>query len=304
MAMFVRPNMFRMSFQNLTHPQTLWFMQAHLNDLATADKDSRSFTICQRVLLRCHEIIFEDTPKLESGPYSTMKVKSRKLQRRRRVKHHIEPALVGIGCVLAGAPGMPTLTEIMGQAALEQGRAEETVQHYRSLEVEDDEDDDGVVGPSLPRKPDDTEGDYEYREDDEESGNEDTAEGMQMERSNSAHEQNPNIPLAAGAVSRSRSQRLTEASQTTPSFSRVSAEIRRSEAADDPFGQLDGPAMPVLPSYSTPAVPIARRSRQSHSGNVIDDVLRSYDAEAQRALLQSHYCRSEVYGDSKSLNPL
>ena len=126
-------------------------MQAHLNDLATTDKDSKSFTICQRVILRCHEIIFEDTPGLVSGPYATIKVKSRKLARRKRVKHHVEPTLVGIGCVLAGAPGMPKLTEIMGHAALEQGRAEDTEQHYRSLEVHDDDEGETTAADELLR---------------------------------------------------------------------------------------------------------------------------------------------------------
>lgn len=221
-----------------------------------------------------------------------MKVKSRKLLRRKHVKHHVEPALVGIGCVLAGVPGMPKLTEFMGHAALEQGRAEETQQHYRSLEVQDD--DDGAAEPSPPRI---EATDEEDQEDEDESGTEEVSDTRDSNRSQPQPptlERDRKPSLAANVISRSHSKRLAEAAQTTPSFSRTSAEVRRSEAADDPFGQLDGPLTFVLPSQSTPAVPISKSIRQSGSGNVVDDVLRSYDADSQRHLLQSHYCRSEV----------
>ena len=33
----------------------------------------------------------------------------------------LEPALVGMSCMLVGAPGMPPLTEMTGKVALEQG---------------------------------------------------------------------------------------------------------------------------------------------------------------------------------------
>ena len=255
-------------------------MQAHLNDLAMTDKDSKSFTICQRVLLRCHEIIFEDTPGIVSGPYSTIKVKCRKLQRRKRVKHHVEPALVGIGCMFAGVPGMPRLTEVVGHSALEQGRAEDNEQHYRSLEEQDD-DGDVVAGPSrLQRRAVvDPETVDEDQDDDDELGNDGESEGRESRQQ--SLERSRKLSLAATAISRSHSQKLAEAARTTPSFSRMSSDVRHSEASDDPFGQLDGSSMINLPSRSTPAILVSKSPRKSGSGNVVDDVLRSYDLESQ-----------------------
>ena len=114
-------------------------MQAHLRDLSLSRKDSKSFKICQRVLHRCHEIIFDDVPGLTTGPYASIKVPSKNLPSRRRVKHHIHPAVIGMSVLLAGSPGMPTLAGIVGPVAIEQGRESDDVTLLRSVEqrVED-----------------------------------------------------------------------------------------------------------------------------------------------------------------------
>ena len=121
-------------------------MQAHLKDLA-ANKDTRSFSVCQRVLHRCHEIIFEDSPGLVSGPYSSMKVRSRKHIHRNRVKHHVEPALVGMSCLLAGVPGLPQVAKVVGRVAIEQGREEDVENNIRSLDFQTE--DSPIPSPSL-----------------------------------------------------------------------------------------------------------------------------------------------------------
>jgi hypothetical protein len=41
---------------------------------------------------------------------------------RKKVKTHVSSALVGIGTVYGGAPGLPLLTQIIGDTAVEQGR--------------------------------------------------------------------------------------------------------------------------------------------------------------------------------------
>jgi phosphatidylinositol 4-kinase B len=268
-------------------------MQAHLQDLASSDKDSKSFTICQRVLLRCHEIIFEDTPGLTSGPYGTMKVQSRKLQRRKRVKHHLEPALVGIGCVLAGVPGVPKLTATVGNVALEQGRAEDTEGHIRSLEVDDDWS--PIASPSHIQTIVEPEPDEE-----DDAGDEEHIGTIPEGYISGQSQVRPSVSggkhgiLGFKSFGRSRSQRISEAAQTTPSFRRLSNEMRHSEAADDPFGQLDAPSPPSLPFKSSPSLSSTKNYRQSGSGGVVEDILREYDPKARKELLQSHYCRSEV----------
>ncbi|OBZ75123.1 hypothetical protein A0H81_04203 [Grifola frondosa] len=54
-------------------------------------------------------------------------------------KTHVQPALVGIGMVWAGVPGMPRLTDIMGQVAIEQGRIDEQGRDIKSFERTEDD---------------------------------------------------------------------------------------------------------------------------------------------------------------------
>ncbi len=135
-------------------PQTFWFMQAALRDLSsTRATNPRPFMICQRILHKCHEIIFADPPEPSASPYKSLPTsptvsavalpsprgphypngRDRQSRMRatsnfaarlaRRVNPHMGPAVVGMGIVLAGTPGMPELAQVTGQVALSQGRA-------------------------------------------------------------------------------------------------------------------------------------------------------------------------------------
>jgi len=129
-------------------------MQAALRDLTyTRSTNPRPFMICQRVLHRCHEIIFGDAPdpsqspyqSLPATPYGSAAALSRTITgaagaarlgdaakkaavglrdrcRQPKVNAHIPAALVGMGTVLAGAPAMPGLVDMTGQVAVTQGR--------------------------------------------------------------------------------------------------------------------------------------------------------------------------------------
>lgn len=147
---------------------TFWFMQTALRDLsATRQSNPRPFQICQRVLHRCHEIIFGDPPEPSTSPYRSqpttppistvvLGANSKKLgsnsastanknggksagllnrwaststsvyrstqRKKQKVNPHLSPALVGLGVVLASAPGMPKIAEHSGQVAIMQGR--------------------------------------------------------------------------------------------------------------------------------------------------------------------------------------
>ncbi|KAG1715702.1 hypothetical protein ID866_1465 [Astraeus odoratus] len=142
--------------QRSTHiaMMTLWFMQASLRDLS-ASPNSQSFQVCQRTLLKCHEIIFSDLPSPASVPYSALSVPFHSRFSPKKVKPRVEPALVGIGLLLAGAPVMPKLTEIMGEVALQQGRADDDVSDVNTVDPEEGP----ILGASSTSVPDPAEDD-------------------------------------------------------------------------------------------------------------------------------------------------
>lgn len=124
--------------------KTFWFMQAALRDLIpTRTTNPRPFAICQRVLHKCHEIIFGDPPEPSRSPYRSLphsppastvallaspmtnllknKLLDDAARPKVRVNPHVPPALVGMGTVLA-AIGMPGATDMAGTWAVLQGR--------------------------------------------------------------------------------------------------------------------------------------------------------------------------------------
>lgn len=197
-----------------------------------------------------------------------------------RIKHHVEPAIVGLGCVLAGAPGLPVLTKVVGQVALEQGRVEDSETNMRSLESQTDEA--PVPSPSL--------------RDAEELGDEDGDGDGPLTEDTPVEENSLDVDgkgrLRSEALT--QSQKMREAAQTTPSLSRLTSELRRSIAIDDPFGQLDAATTVIQPFQSSPAISNSKKSRQSGSSNLVEALIQEYDIVTQRHLLQAHYCRSEV----------
>lgn len=241
-------------------------MQAYLKDLALAPNHSQAFSTCRRILHRCHEIIFEDVPGFVNGPYSNMKVHSQRYVSRKRVKYNVEPVVIGLACVLAGAPGLPKFTEVMGPVAIEQGR-EEDAEDLRSIQGTNEKD--IVQSPIAQQESPDDDVNEQPTNDDETvlTNNDDEA---------------PRDPKL----------QKHKAAQTTPAFSTVFDGIRRSEAAEDPFGQLDAPTPSRILSRSSPV--IATKTATSGSGNLVDDILRDYDKPMQSRLLRVHYCRSEV----------
>lgn len=259
-------------------------MQAHLRDLALNSQNSKPFTICQRVLHRCHEIIFEDSPGLVKGPYSTIKVQSRKVLQRKRVKPHMQPAIIGMALIIAGAPGLPLLTKVAGEMSVEQGKAADDESNLRSLEPQGDI---GFV-PSPARA---TEANEDEDRDDDEQANgatqprddPDKIDGRVMERESDR--------LLYRVLS--QSQKMQEAAQTTPVLSSTDSP-RISASADDPFGQLDESPTSSQPFQSSPAISNSRKLRRSGSTSLVDAIMQSYDTPTQRRLLQGHYCRSEV----------
>lgn len=264
--------------QTHVYIQTLWFMQSALTDLS-ANRESPSFAICQRVLHKCHEIIFGDHVHPSSSPYSGFILPS--LTRRQKIRHHAEPVFIGIGVILAGAPVMPQLAEITGQVAIEQGRMEEEGDGVRSLEID-------VHGSyytsSSQNSPDDNdEPDSPVRT------SEDNALQVQGQPS-LIRASLSDLPSQPGAL---LSRRQTFGAQTLPALPLHLQTKRKPRLSEDPLGQLEA-LEPIVPYSSTPSLTSAKTPIRSASTHRADLLLERYDSKSQTFLLKGNYLLSEV----------
>lgn len=203
---------------------------------------------------------------------------------RKRVKPHMQPAIIGMALIIAGAPGLPLLTKVAGEMSVEQGKAADDESNLRSLEPQ------GDIG-FVPSPASATEANEDEDRDDDEQANgatrprddPDKIDGRVMERESDR--------LLYRVLS--QSQKMQEAAQTTPVLSSTDSP-RISASADDPFGQLDESPTSSQPFQSSPAISNSRKLRRSGSTSLVDAIMQSYDTPTQRHLLQGHYCRSEV----------
>jgi phosphatidylinositol 4-kinase len=267
-------------------------MQAALQDLAPTQHNTPSFLICQRVLHKCHEIIFGDLPPPATLPYASLNLPFQSRFTRKKVKPHAEPALVGLGLVLAGAPGMPHLTEVMGEVAIEQGRAQDEGQE---IPRPANQDDDVVRGVSSVQSANTTE------EDDNDLEEESTADdptstspeettmtylrGM-SELNTFGHPKPKDGPTGR--------RQTIGAAKTSPALPLHMQSVRKPKLSDDPLGQND-PELPLRstsPYQSTPS--ISSHPNHSSTSSGVDFLLQKYDLQSQSHLLRSQYCGSEV----------
>lgn len=246
-------------------------MQAYVTDLSNK-RDSPSFAICQRVLHKCHEIVFGDQLHASSSPYATFTLPS--FIRRRKIKHHAEPVFVGIGVLLAGAPGMPRLAKFSGEVAIEQGRADEEGEISRGYQSNNDD----LYSPSAAQIQD------------TESDNSDMPPSPEDEIpppfANNNKLQPPPKPIG---------RRRTLGAQTLPALPlHLQNAIRKPKLSEsDPLGQLDDD-QPVLPYKSSPSLPSAKTPQRTASLSRADILLEKYDPQSQMYLLRGHYYLSEV----------
>jgi len=247
--------------------QTLWFMQASLNDVSSR-RDSRSFAVCQRTLLKCHEIIFGDQLLPSTSPYAGSKLPA--WNRRKKINHHIEPVLAGIGMMLAGAPGLPLLTAVTGEVAIEQGRAEE-----------------GDGGRPWERQPEDA----PVRVSAENS--DDDADGDEVDSPASGSLGDKEEVLPAQSSVRLSKKPGPVGAQTLPALPlHLQRQIRKPTISDDPLGQADYDA--PSPSHSSPSLASPRTPVRAIYMTRADSLLERYDTQSQIQLLRGHYYLSEV----------
>ena len=246
-------------------------MQASLNDFSTR-RDSQSFAICQRVLHKCHEIIFGDQPLSSSSPYSEFILPT---YRRLKIKHHAEPVFVGLGVLLAASPAMPQLAQIIGPVAIEQGRADEENDDSRSLES----------GPNSP-----------YIANHSPSIEDDTDDSDSLDE---VEDPLPQPPVKANLASSNPQQvgslvrRRTLGAQTLPALPLHLQNIRDPKLPVDPFGQLN-PDENMMPYQSSPTLVSAHTPSRVAAINRADSLLDKCDTQRQVQLLRSHYYSSEV----------
>ena len=240
-------------------------MQASLKDLSTSPTSS-SFPVCQRVLTRCHEIIFGGLPDPASSPYATLQVPFQSRFVRKKVRPLVQPALVGLGMVLAGAPGLPQLTPIMGHVAVEQGRAAEEGPEISDLERGLSQG--SVTVSNTPSDGDDDDDDLQPPSD---SPQED-------------------VPVLGPGVAKLSRRTTVGPSHTTPAL--PAHLVVKPRLSYDPFGQED-PQPPNSPSHSTPSL-LPTRKHRPNAPSQAETLLQRYDQRSQMHLLRSHFCRSEV----------
>lgn len=276
---------------------TLWFMQAHLKDLSSSMRQNpKSFTVCQSTILQCHEIIFGDLPAPAVMPYSTMEssgISSTSRQIRKKVKSNVAPALVGMGILLAGVPGLPPLTDVMSEVVIEQGRADDDRHENHSIRTGHEDDAPGVLRPSQS-----TENGEEEEQDLQSTDSFEEPVANQADPSElSSTENRPTMSnydrTPSGAITR---RKTIGAAQTSPALPLHMRPDGRPRLSEDPFGQQDEP-LPLhstSPFQSSPSLSAAKASRDMKRSPTSDSLLQKYDLQSQAHLLRSHYCRSEV----------
>ncbi|WVQ68568.1 uncharacterized protein L199_006777 [Kwoniella botswanensis] len=302
---------------------TFWFMQAALRDLTPSRiTNPRPFMICQRILHKCHEIIFGDPPEPSRSPYRSLP-QSPSIGPV-RVNNHIPPALVGMGVILASAPGMSGLVELAGDWAITQGRRprddpERNASGRSMVEV----DQSGGADLSSPNRWNKRNANGTMLADDEDNSEEDEDTNQSQAASTIKRSLSP-LPQSQHPQSMIQLQHHS-GSATTPNLSRSPSPNPllgkgRPRKGSDPFGQLTPsqsqpqsisgssknyihnhtpPKSTHQPFYSVPELPVSR-SASSNRLYPLDRppppeaILATYSIDAQRQLLRSHYCRSEV----------
>ncbi|KAH9997262.1 kinase-like domain-containing protein [Russula vinacea] len=239
---------------------TLWFMQASLRDFSSTNHNPEALLICQRTLLMCQELIFGEIPPPAASAYPGFSRQFLPQFLRKKVKPRLYPAIIGMSVVLAGSPGLPALSRVMGEVAIEQGRLE----RYE---------DDLVRGKAV-------------------SSNEQPIEDDEVD-SPLEDIKDAEVPNTRPNHLMVQLRKMIRAVRTSPDLSFPRKEDRLPRFSDDPLGQLD-PITPPGVTQSVPSLPAVKRSHQPSPSNASEDLLKRYDFGSQIHLLRCHFCRSEI----------
>lgn len=314
---------------------TFWFMQAALHDLTpTRQTNPRPFLICQRVLHRCHEVIFGDPPEPSRSPYrslphsppasSSALLASKSMQALRtgsvpsledasraplRVNPHVPPSLVGMGSMIA-AMGMPGLASLAGEWAVIQGRKTWDEETETRARVEVEKDGGADLNRSHVRRK--TSGVSDSDEEDREKAKRTSHPNSAPPPGRAAH-----LPSSPASHPASTAPDL----RSTPAHTPMRSPLLNSPSpagsprikGEDPFSQQSaGPSTPpphaslATPKHSPFSSVPELSTSHSHHGSALrrlnpndrtptpESLLATYSVDAQRQLLRSHYCRSQI----------
>ncbi len=255
-------------------------MQASLRDFSNANHNPESRLICQRTLLMCHELIFGEIPPPSASAYPGLSFPRFPQFSRKKVKPRLYPALLGMSVVLASSPGLPALSRVMGEVAIEQGRLDQHGEDVKSLERYED---DLVRGRTMssyerPVEGDEVDSPEEDVEDEEAPGDSPASFGGVNFESNIAGRQQ---------------REMNRAVRTSPNLSLLRKEEQPPRFSDDPLGQMD-PTTPPAVTQSVPSLPSISQTHQSSLSNASEVLLNRYDFGSQIHLLRCHFYRSEV----------
>jgi len=256
-------------------------MQASLRDFSNANHNPESRLICQRTLLMCHELIFGEIPPPSGSAYPGLSFPKFPQFLRKKVKPRLHPALLGMSVVLASSPGLPALSRVMGEVAIEQGRLDQQGEDVKSLERYEDDLVRGRAVSPYDRPP--------IEDDEVDSPLEDVKDEESPERAPAPFE---GVNFESSIAGRQQRE-VNRAVCTSPDLSLLRKEERPPRFSDDPLGQLD----PITPPAVTQSVPSLSSIKQTHppnSSNASEFLLNRYDFGSQVHLLRCHFCRSEV----------
>jgi phosphatidylinositol 4-kinase B len=252
-------------------------MQTSLRDFSNANRNPESRLICQRTLLMCHELIFGEIPPPSGSAYPGLSFPKFPQFLRKKVKPRLHPALLGMSVVLASSPGLPALSRVMGEVAVEQGRLDEQGEDVKSLERYEDDLVRGRAVSPYDRPP--------IEDDEVDSPPEDVKDEESPERSEGVNFES--------SIAGRQQREVKRAVCTSPDLSLLRKKERPPRFSDDPLGQLD----PITPPVVTQSVPSLSSIKQTHvpsSSNASEFLLNGYDFGSQIHLLRCHFCRSEV----------
>jgi hypothetical protein len=336
-------------------------MQAALHDLTpTRQTNPRPFLICQRILHKCHELIFGDPPEPSRSPYRSLphspppstagilasgmkgsllrkvsNVESTPVKPKERVREHVRPALVGIGVMLASAPGITGLVDLAGDWAVTQGRRpiEEEGEGRARAEVDKSGGADITAGRNAVKSASASRGNEESDESDEDKPKPKSTPMARPPSSRRLQQLSALSPSPSTAPAHRSAFHLPHPASTAPNLASPPPMASSPQLpnhlpspalslgptkGDDPFSQRlpteHGSSTPPLTRTHTPpkqthqpfySVPEFTTGNQYHNSAIRrlhptdrppppETILATYSLEAQRQLLRSHYCRSQV----------
>ncbi len=230
----------------------------------------------------CHELIFGEIPPPAAPAYPGIPRQFLPQVLRKKVKPRLYPAIIGMSMVFAGSPGLPALSRVMGEVAVEQGRIDRQGRDVKSLERYEDDLVRGKAVQSYERVIEDDEVDSPLESEDAKDA--DVPE----------HSPKPSAGVNPESDIAGRQQRkMIRAVRTSPDLSFPRKEDRLPRFSDDPLGQLDPITTPAV-TQSVPSFPAVKRSHQPSSSSASEVLLKKYDFGSQIHLLRRYYCRSEV----------